>query len=234
MGDFIIVNLIGEQGLVLIFEKCEYFDIHITITKSMKSKFLFLFIAMWLLNTQIKAHDSISIKGLPFSIKIAGARVNGTPLELSNRIESRFRPQLGLSLNYQFIENLNTGVYVAYANPARATPHFVGTGGIEYEATKSDVWYYGLNVSYDILPVLLHSKRIRFELYPILSAGHVSEKWVALESGIPGSATFFEYGGGVGLGFKFNKHISIFSETMFGKYYNYGKMVIRGGIKFSF
>jgi len=195
-------------------------------------KFYLLILTICFVNFQSKSQDSLRYS--PFSIKITGASVNGTPLELGNGLKSKSIPQVGFSVNYQFIENLNTGVYVAYANPLRAIPHTVGNGGTLFEGTKDAVWYYGLNVSYDVLPALLHSKRIRFELYPMLSAGHVSEKWVALDSGIPGSATFFELGGGIGLGFKFNKHISIFSETMFGRYYNNGKMEFRGGVKFSF
>ena len=196
------------------------------------NKFYLLILTICLVIFQSKSQDSLRYSA--FSIKITGASVNGTPLDLGNDLKSKPRPQVGFSLNYQFIENLNTGVYVAYANPARAIPHTDGIGGIQLEGTNSTVWYYGMNVSYDILPALLHSNRIRFELYPMLSAGHVSEKWVASDSGIPGSATFFEFGGGIGLGFKFNKYISIFSETMFGRYYNNGTIEFRGGVKFSF
>ena len=81
---------------------------------------------------------------------------------------------------------------------------------------------------------MLHSNRIRFDVYPIVSVTHVREKWLALDSGITGSATFWEYNGGVGLGYNFNEHFSLFSETMFGRFYNEDKIQFKGGLKISF
>ena len=200
----------------------------------MKTKFLFLFITLWLFNIHIEAQDSIPIKAHPFSIKIIGAAVNGTPHMAGNQVLFvELRPQLGLSFSYQFLENINTSIGVSYLNPHRAIPHQEGNL-TSYEGTKSSVWYYGLNVSYNILPALLHSNRIRFDVYPIVSVTHVREKWLALDSGITGSATFWEYNGGVGLGYNFNEHFGLFSETMFGRFYNEDKIQFKGGLKISF
>jgi hypothetical protein len=200
----------------------------------MNTKSVSILLFILLINFQLIAQDTLSVNCHRLSLKISGALVNGTPHMAGNQVLFvELQPQVGLSIIYQFLENLNTGIGVSYFNPHRAIPHQEGYS-TNYEATKSSVWYYGFNVSYNILPVLLHSNRIRFDIYPIVSVTHVREKWLALDSGIPGSATFWEYNGGIGLGYNFNQHLSLFSETMFGRFYNEDKIQFKGGLKISF
>jgi len=143
------------------------------------------------------------------------------------------RPQVGISFSYQFSKNLNTAINVAYLNPYRAIPEREGTSTL-LTPTKSSAWYYGLSFSYDVLPVIFNTNRIRFEAYPIAYITYVSEKWIAMESGILGASTFWEYNGGIGLGYNFNKHIGIFTESLWGKFYNYDKFQIKAGLKYKF
>lgn len=194
---------------------------------------LFLSILL-VINFQLLAQDSLSVNSHRFSLKVSGALVNGTPYMAGNQVSFvKQRPQMGLSFSYQLLKNLNTSLGVSYLNPLRAIPHQEGNSTM-WEGTKSSVWYYGLSFSYDILPVVFNTNHIRFDVYPIVSVTHVREKWLALDSGTPGSATFLEYNGGIGLGYNFNKNLGLFTESLFGKFYNYDKFQLKFGLKYKF
>lgn len=203
----------------------------------MKKKLIYLLLATCFFNSYVNAQEIKS--AYPLSLRLEGGIVNGEPIKLGDEIvQPKLRPQIGLSLNYECFPNLNFGLSVAYADlkhSIRTTT--VSEGGVidtEVWGTKSNAMYYGLNVSYNLIPLLFKTDRIRFDLYPIIRAGYIIEKWTSLETDEFGSATLFEYGGGIGLGYNFTSRFGIFAESLFGRYYNEGKIQIKGGLIFRF
>lgn len=190
---------------------------------------LFTFI-LTLFMIKLSAQDSVPVNYHRFSLKLVGSFVNGTPYMVGNEVLfAKQWPQIGISAGYQFLKNLNTSINVAYLNPQRNIPLRDGNS-TQFLSAKSSAWYYGMSISYDVIPLIFNTNRIRFDVYPILSTNYVYEKWTALESGIRGSASFWEFSGGVGLGYNFNKHIGIFTETLWGKFYNYDKFQVKAGL----
>ena len=191
---------------------------------------IFLLIIVYSPNLVV-AQDSVPVNNHRFSLKVSGAFVNGTPIMAGNQVLFvKLRPQVGLSLSYELFKNLNSAINVAYLNPYRAIPLRDGTS-TQLLSAKSSVWYYGISFSYDVLPVIFNTNRIRFDVYPILSTNYVHEKWMALDSRIRGSSTFWEYNGGIGLGYNLNNHIGLFTESLWGKFYNYDKFQVKAGLR---
>lgn len=193
---------------------------------------IFLLIIVYSPNLVV-AQDSVPVNNQRLSLKVFGALVNGTPYMSSDNqlLFVKQRPKVGISISYQFFKNLNSTMNVAYLNPYRAIPLRDGTS-TQLLSAKSSVWYYGISFSYDVLPVIFNTNRIRFDVYPILSTNYVHEKWMALDSRIRGSSTFWEYGGGIGLGYNLNNHVGIFTEFLWGNFYNYDKFQVKAGLRF--
>jgi hypothetical protein len=203
----------------------------------MKKIIIYLLLTTCIFNFYLKAQEFT--RSYPLSVKLEGGIVNGEPIKSGDEImQLRLRPQIGLSLNYECLPNLNAGLYVAYADLKHTikstTIDGSGVMNTQIEGTKSNTMYYGLNVSYNILPLLFKTSRIRFDLYPIVRAGYIKEEWTGLDSGESGSSVLFEYGGGLGLGYNFTPLFGLFSECLLGKYYNEGKMQFKGGLLIRF
>jgi hypothetical protein len=201
----------------------------------MNTKTVFFLSFFFVINFQLFAQDSLKVNSHHFSLKLSGALVNGASTNGGNQLAYiEQKPQLGISLNYQFLKNFNSGLSIAHVNGNRSIPIATSEYGTSYSVINSSLWYYGLNFSYDILPLIFITNHIRFDVYPIISLNYVRENWNDIDTRNPDSTIFWEYSGGIGLGYNFNRHFGIFTESLFGKFYNYDKFQLKAGFKYKF
>lgn len=201
----------------------------------MKNTLLHFIILFAFFNIQVNAQDSLSINNYRFSLKASCALVNS--ISVTDGTQPTFvqqKPQFAISMGYNFLKNFNTGLSIAHVNGSKAIPDTYSEYVTNYMMTNSSIWYYGLGLSYDILPAIFKTNRIRFDVYPILHINYVRDNWININSNTPGSTNFWEFNGGVGLGYNFNKHFGIFTESLMGRFYNYDKFQLKVGFKCKF
>lgn len=161
--------------------------------------------------------------------------------ESLSKTTSHFR----LEGNYSITNNLETGVYVglsrlktnilnhSFDNYAQEDFYFYSHG-------KSMALYYGINLNCQLLPLITGQKNLRFELYPTVKIGFISEYWKEPENDLPLSPfkkisnTSFECGAGLGFGYKFTRAFGVFGEGTFGKFHNDQFFRFHAGVQFNF
>jgi hypothetical protein len=175
-----------------------------------------------------------------FTLKLESSIVNGEPLKFNNQIiQVRLRPQFGLSFQYEWLTDFKAGIYVAYANNTYVISNssyneIEVTYNTTQDPTISNALYYGINASWNIIPLLTNSNRIRFDFYPLISAGFVNENWKGIDSDLSGNSSFTELGGGFGVAYHFSPKFGIFTEGMYGRFFHEGKTRFKGGLVFRF
>ena len=89
---------------------------------------------------------------------------------------------------------------------------------------RSNIFIYGLNVNFHLLPLVVKSKDFRIDLY---SSGKIGGYFTNLKS--KSNYTGVDYGIYAGAAFYFSKHLGIFGEYGFGN-----KTNLRYGLSFKF
>jgi len=146
------------------------------------------------------------------------------------------KPHVRIEADYFLNQNIEVGLYLGYS-PITSNVLSTYTDNetnteISYYAHGYDkTYFYGLNLNYHILPLLLKMEKSRFDLYAIAKAGMVSEQIYDLQTNTKSfNNPFPEFGVGIGAGYFFTKHIGIFGEYSLGQFYNKDKMQLRGGL----
>jgi hypothetical protein len=174
------------------------------------------------------------------SVRLGAAFVNAEPLKYNNELVTvNLKPQFGVTVNYEWFKNFDAGVYFAYSNLG----HMVDTSftivdnkiiGYGYGSVPSHSFYYGIDVNYHFLPLIFGTKNLRFDLYQVSTVGFVSRKWSELDGTEVKISPSLEYHFGLGLGYKFSKHIELQAEYSLGRLYNEGKSKASLGLLFNF
>ncbi|MFV0391597.1 MAG: outer membrane beta-barrel protein [Paludibacteraceae bacterium] len=140
---------------------------------------------------------------------------------------SHFRLETG----YKVINNLSAGVYIGYARLHRTL-----TTDNSFASSPTNALFYGLDVDYSVLPLLTGNSNIRFDVYPTLKLGLVSEFWSAPEENRlrKENNTAFEVGAGLGVCYKFTPTLGILGEYTAGKFYNSSNSRFHVGVLFNF
>lgn len=164
--------------------------------------------------------------------------------ELKGRNSSKNTSHFRFETNYNLINNFYTGFYLGYSKlkiPTEYESIFTNEQNEEeiimtYSFSKSDALYYGLNFSYQLLPLFTGQKNLRFELYPTVKLGFVSEFWKeGNEFGIVKySSTNFEYGIGAGAAYKITQKFGVFGEVVLGDFYNDQRFRFHVGAQINF
>jgi len=135
-----------------------------------------------------------------------------------------------LECNYGIFGNFETGAYIGYSSfPS-------------YKLTQKDTLllaekinystpFYGVNLNLHILPYFIEAKDFRFDFYLTGKFGGYS----FLNSENSGSKTHhIEYGAGIGISFYLFRHLGIYTEYCYGKYFFEDNNKLRYGLTCKF
>lgn len=138
-----------------------------------------------------------------------------------------------LEANYSFFRDIDFGVYVAYSKLLH--PYFDVYDNIHYSFVSSKAVFYGIKMKFHLMPLLFHQNNSRFDIYANVRTGFVNEYWrFAFVSDSYEHKKGFEIGGGLGISYMFSKHLGIFGEYSYGKFYNDDNSLLKGGLIFKF
>ncbi|GAB1414964.1 hypothetical protein MASR2M117_03700 [Paludibacter sp.] len=142
------------------------------------------------------------------------------------------RPNFTLEFNYRLLRNIDLGVDLGYS---QLLAPYKQPGMISYGYEKTNAFFYGINTSIHILPMILKQDNSTFDAYIIAKAGVVTQSWRGVfDSGEMQYANCFEYSIGVGIAYNFTKKVALFGEYHIGNFINKDFSKIKTGIRFSF
>ncbi len=126
--------------------------------------------------------------------------------------------------------NPTTGYYEWYSIDSTSSIISNGPGGY----TSSSAVFYGIKSEIHLLP-LFFKKELKFDVYLTPQFGCVNEKYEVLRDYQEHiwSPIFWEYGIGMGIGYRFTEKLGVFMEYSIGKYYNTNKNRFTSGISIS-
>lgn len=167
----------------------------------------------------------ISVNGQEkWSVKLSYGTVRGTDKEDKNSIRDYPAvPHFRLEANHNILNNLSAGCYLGYSQLYKT----VLTGTESTNAlTSTNALFYGISADYRLLALLTNKVNNRFEVYPTLKLGLVSEFWKESIGDASDfnlrkfSNTTFEFGAGLGSLYKITPDLGVFGEYTLGKFYN--------------
>ncbi|MDX9696831.1 MAG: hypothetical protein RBT49_13660 [Bacteroidales bacterium] len=144
----------------------------------------------------------------------------------------------GLEGLYVFNNFYSAGLYFGYANET-----FISNEQIESDSETTyyrmdrlgKSYFYGVNGELQLLPFLIKTDRLRFQMYFPVQFGLVSQCITTLKTNTTNwDKPVFEIGTGLGLGYNFIENIGIFGEYRFGRFYNQRNLQWKVGLNFSF
>jgi len=167
------------------------------------------------------------------------------PLGYSNNNTSHFR----IDVDREIINHLRAGIYVGYSQ--LGIMDFDWGTFTPIDRTATNALFYGLNFRYQMMPLFTGQKDNRFEFYPIISVGFVSEFWrvdnsstITDESGatffeisphnLYGGMTNFEFGFGLGVAYSITRRLSVFGEGTYGKFRSHEGFRFHVGVRYNF
>lgn len=172
-----------------------------------------------------------------WAVKLSYGMVRGTDKEEKNIIRdyptaSHFR----LEASNNLFDNLFAGCYLGYSHLYKN----VLTGKDIYALTSTNAFYYGINADYRLLSLFFNNVNNRFDLYPTLKLGLVTEFWKEPYKGVQDMSlkvknnTSFEFGAGLGSFYKITPNFGVFGEYTWGKFYNNSNSRFHIGFLFNF
>lgn len=151
-------------------------------------------------------------------------------IELGGEHNSKFSVELG----YKVLPIISLSAY--YAHAGIRVNNFSDTGA-GYVATGKKANFYGVNVRLHVLPLFMHDKKSRFDVYAIGTFGLVRANAMEMlndEYNIVYEKPFWEKGIGLGMGYNITKNIAVFGEYQLGKFYNNSNKKWNAGVKITF
>ena len=181
-----------------------------------KLKFIFLFLVISVLFV-VQANGQEK-----WTVKLSYGTVRGTEKDGKNIIRdypavSHFR----LEASNNIFDNLSAGCYLGHSQLYKS---IMTTN--EYASTSTNALFYGVSFDYKLLSLLTNKNNTRFDAYPTLKLGLVSEFWNVPSDGTSDyilrkfSNTSFELGAGLGCLYKITSNLGVFGEYTLGKFYN--------------
>lgn len=183
--------------------------------------------------------QTISVNGQEkWNIKLSYGIVRGTDEDAKNIIRehpsvSHFR----LETNHNIYDNLYAGCYLGYSGLYKSV---LTNNSLAYASTSTNAFFYGINSYCQLLPLFTDKTNLRFEVYPTLKFGLVSELWEEELENSPifrlekENNTSIEWGVGLGTSYKFTSKLSIFGEYTLGQFYNNSNSRFHVGLFFNF
>lgn len=180
-----------------------------------KAVFLWVVSSLFVLNSY--AQDSY-IKNR-WNIKTGYARyTNGVRLNDKVLTNGNYR----LEVNYGVSNNIEAGIFGGYSKfDANSLPSISG-----YSAA-----FYGINCNLHLLPFLIKEDDFRFDLY---ITGKLGGFYLSSPSNHFSHGNNAEYGLGAGISFYLYKHLGVYAEYCFGKYYFKDDTKLRYGLTLKF
>jgi hypothetical protein len=193
----------------------------------------------------IHSHSQSTLLNSKLNLQIGSSFVN----TYSDALETSKNPLFYSSLSYRINDNFEAGLYIGYGSIMHQTvlPYNPTSGYYEWYSIDSTSYIksntsnggsksslainYGITCNVQLLPLIL-KKNIRFDLYLQPQFGFISEKYTVFEDFQKKiwSKPFLEYGISIGLKYNFTKHIGVFSDYSFGRYYNNQKSKMKLGL----
>jgi hypothetical protein len=198
---------------------------------------LVCFISLFIVEQSFAQQNSFSDR---FSMKLGVAMVNAEPFKYNGEIIRRnYKPQFGITANYELINNLDAGLYIAYSNIGHMLDYkieVVNNRIVSEECgiVPSHAFYYGLNLNYHVLSAIFNTKKMRLDIYPIANMGFVSRSWGEMDGTEVKIKPFPEYHFGLGFGYKFSPRFGLYGEYTMGRFYNEGKSKAALGFSLKF
>lgn len=184
-------------------------------TKLQFKKAVFLFTVCWVCSIDLYAQDSY-IKNR-WNIKTGYARyTNGN--RLNNRIQTNGNYRL--EVNYGVSDIIEAGFYTGYSK--------FDSG---FTLDKYSAIFYGVNCNLQFLPFLIDESDFRFDFYV---TGKLGGLYIASPTNHYSHGNYVEYGIGPGTSFYLSKHIGVFVEYCYGKYYFNDNIKFRYGLSIKF
>jgi len=198
---------------------------------------LVCFISVFIVEPSFAQQNSFSDR---FSMKLGVAMVNAEPFKYNGEIiKHNYKPQFGITANYELINNLDVGLYIAYSNIGHMLDYEIEVVNNRIvrdgaSIVPSHAFYYGLNFNYHVLSAIFSTKNLRLDLYPIANMGFVSRSWGEYDGTIVKIDPFLEYHFGLGFGYKFTRRFGLFGEYTMGRLYNEGRSKAALGFSLKF
>lgn len=182
---------------------------------------------------------SIYSQNTKWNIKLSGGgATNGKEFRYMNVNQTQLEPPIifketvpifGIEVSYKFFTNFYGGVYGSYSSLSGAQEDLAT--GASYSWTLADGMYYGLQVNYQLLP-LIFEKPLRFDLYATSRIGGLYKWWESYDN-VQLKENFLEAGAGLGAAINFSRKFGIFGEALGGRFY-YSNFNWRAGLSFKF
>ncbi len=153
-------------------------------------------------------------------------------IELGGEHNSKFSVELG----YKVLPVISLSAYYAHAD-IRVSNYNFTENGIKNISTGKKANFYGLNVRLHVLPLFMHDKKSRFDVYAIGTFGLVRANSMDIinnETIIVYEKPFWEKGIGLGMGYNITKNIAVFGEYQLGEFYNNSNKKWNAGLKITF
>lgn len=169
-----------------------------------------------------------------FSIKLGYSMLNSTSEKYQSITTDgiKSRSHFRLDATYNLTRCFEAGVYIGYSQ--LLYPYLSNKDGglsqISYKLANSNDFFYGLNFNFQLLPLFTKTKS-PLDVYATARLGLVSTRWTNPEvKKSYFSQPFFEYGGGLGVAYRFTPNIGVFAECTYGRFFHDGNLQPRGGI----
>ena len=139
---------------------------------------------------------------------------------------------------YRFNNLLSAGVYFGSSKGTFISNEILSSDHNGYSFTidrSGKSYFYGIKGELQLLPLLLKTDRVRFNVYCPVQLGLVSQSITTFKTNtINWDKPAFEIAAGLGLGYNFTKNIGLFGEYMFGHFYNDRNSQWKVGLVLSF
>jgi hypothetical protein len=145
--------------------------------------------------------------------------------------------------NYGISNYIELGAYLGYSHFNffhKLSPDSISGG--PYSIEDNNTLFYGSSLNFHLLPFLIKEDDFRFDLYGTAKAGglYFQKPYDIFVGHYPvffsqsNKRMLFEYGFGGGLSFYLWKHLGVYGEYTFGKYYLIGNHQLRYGLTMKF
>jgi hypothetical protein len=135
-----------------------------------------------------------------YSRYVTGIRINNKNETIGN---------LRLACNYGVTNLIETGIYIGYSN-------FEFITDTSYKQEKYFTPFYGINVNFHLLPLIIKADDFRFDLY---ITGKFGGRYFTTPDNCYWHGHYSEYGIGSGFSFYFLEHFGFYAEYCLGKFH---------------
>jgi len=141
-----------------------------------------------------------------------------------------------IEVNYGILNHIEIGAYIGYSKFDYYREITADSIHKAYMVEDNNTPFYGISFNFHILPFLIKKDDFRFDLYVTGKFGGIYFTKPA-----PFQYTFkfkegniYEYGIGGGLSYYLGKHLGVFTEYCYGKYYFGDRNKLRYGLTLKF